>query len=167
MAYLLDTGVFVQAKNFHYSFGICPGFWQWLDQAHEKGFVLSISDCLKELAEKEDELSHWAKVRKKLFRKSEDEKAFESAKLLSGWVQSHFSQEAQNKFFADADFMLVAYAHAHNLTAVSHETFQRDCARVKIPNACAALGVDCITPFQMLAKSGARFVLDSGPVSEQ
>jgi uncharacterized protein DUF4411 len=33
MAYLLDTDVFIQAKNLHYAFDVCPGFWSWLDRA--------------------------------------------------------------------------------------------------------------------------------------
>jgi hypothetical protein len=27
MAYLLDSDVFIQAKNLHYGFDFCPGFW--------------------------------------------------------------------------------------------------------------------------------------------
>ncbi|MGI6459578.1 MAG: DUF4411 family protein [Candidatus Hydrogenedentales bacterium] len=28
--YLLDSDVFIQAKNEHYAFSICPGFWECL-----------------------------------------------------------------------------------------------------------------------------------------
>jgi hypothetical protein len=31
--FLLDSNVFIQAKNFYYGFDICPGFWKWLDDA--------------------------------------------------------------------------------------------------------------------------------------
>ena len=27
MAYLLDSDVFIRAKNDHYGFDFCPGFW--------------------------------------------------------------------------------------------------------------------------------------------
>ncbi len=30
MPYLLDTNVFIQAKNLHYGFDFCPAFWDWL-----------------------------------------------------------------------------------------------------------------------------------------
>ncbi len=30
MAYLLDANVFIQAKNLHYGFDFCPGFWAGL-----------------------------------------------------------------------------------------------------------------------------------------
>ncbi len=28
--YLLDTNIFIQAKNLHYGFDFCPAFWEWL-----------------------------------------------------------------------------------------------------------------------------------------
>jgi hypothetical protein len=30
MAYLLDSNVFIQAKNLHYGFDFCPAFWDWI-----------------------------------------------------------------------------------------------------------------------------------------
>lgn len=35
MAYLLDTNVFIQAKNLHYGFDFCPAFWEWIDVVHK------------------------------------------------------------------------------------------------------------------------------------
>jgi hypothetical protein len=31
MPYLLDSDVFIQAKNLHYSFDFCPAFWDWIE----------------------------------------------------------------------------------------------------------------------------------------
>ena len=28
--HLLDTNIFIQAKNLHYGFDFCPAFWDWL-----------------------------------------------------------------------------------------------------------------------------------------
>lgn len=42
MAYLLDTNVFIQAKNLHYGFDFCPAFRDWLAWAHEQGKVFRI-----------------------------------------------------------------------------------------------------------------------------
>lgn len=57
MAYLLDSNVFIQAKNFHYGFDFCPGFWDWIDHSHADGTVLSIEKVYDELASGDDELS--------------------------------------------------------------------------------------------------------------
>ena len=40
--YLLDTNVFIEAKNRYYAFDIAPGFWTWLDTAHQKSLACSI-----------------------------------------------------------------------------------------------------------------------------
>ncbi len=42
MTYLLDANVFIQAKNLHYGFDFCPAFWDWLDDANNRGVVFSI-----------------------------------------------------------------------------------------------------------------------------
>ncbi len=39
--YLLDTNVFITAKNTCYSFGICPGFWDALIQFHNQNRIYS------------------------------------------------------------------------------------------------------------------------------
>lgn len=37
MAYLLDSGVFIQAKRRHYGFDFCPAFWDWLIHCNDTG----------------------------------------------------------------------------------------------------------------------------------
>jgi hypothetical protein len=156
MAYLLDADVFVQAHRMHYSFAVCPGFWRWIDDAHSRKLVFSIKQVQKELLVLEDELSKWVKQRKSLFLDSEDSKTYDSQGLLSTWAADHYAQYALTEFFGAADFRLVAFAHAFGHTVVTHEVYQV-CNRVKIPNACKAMDVPCITTFQMLQTEGARF----------
>jgi Domain of unknown function (DUF4411) len=47
--YLLDTNVFIQAKNLHYGFDFCPAFWDWIDEAHAAGTVYRIESVRTEL----------------------------------------------------------------------------------------------------------------------
>ena len=49
MPYLLDSNIFIQAKNLHYSFDFCPAFWEWLDVGNEQGKVFSIEKVRDEL----------------------------------------------------------------------------------------------------------------------
>ena len=58
MTYLLDTNVFLQAKNLHYAFDFCPAFWDWLKQANNAGVVSSIEKVRDELVD--DDASQWA-----------------------------------------------------------------------------------------------------------
>ena len=39
MAYFLDADVFIQAKNLHYGFDLCPAFWDWLIAQNRTGQV--------------------------------------------------------------------------------------------------------------------------------
>lgn len=158
MAYVLDADVFIQAKNGPYSFKVCPGFWEWLDDANSKDLIISIKEVRKELMEYKDLLSLWAKARKKMFVETQDGSTIESCKDLATWVYENYEQAAAAKFLADADFVLVAFAQAHNHTVVTHEVpgYGFD---VKIPNACKWMEVPVVSPFQMLAEQKVKLVL--------
>jgi hypothetical protein len=58
-----------------------------------------------------------------------------------------------------ADYWLVAHALAHRFTVVTHEVPSESARKIKIPNACLGLDVQFVTPFQMLSRERARFVL--------
>jgi len=58
-----------------------------------------------------------------------------------------------------ADYYLVAHAHAHKFTVVTHEVAAQTLKRIKIPNACIGLGVRVMSPYEMLRIEKARFVL--------
>ncbi len=62
-----------------------------------------------------------------------------------------------------ADYYLVAHALAHGQVLVTHEVPASSTTRIKIPNACMGLGVTHMTPFEMLRKEKARFVLGRQP----
>jgi hypothetical protein len=61
--YLLDSNIFIQAKNLHYGLDFCPAFWQWLDEAHAAGTVCSIDSVRTELIAGNDDLSAWIQQR--------------------------------------------------------------------------------------------------------
>ena len=42
MKYLLDSNVFIQAKNLHYGLDFCPAFWDWLIEQNNEKKVFSI-----------------------------------------------------------------------------------------------------------------------------
>ncbi|MFN8105313.1 MAG: DUF4411 family protein [Acidimicrobiia bacterium] len=67
MAFLVDSDVFIRAKNDHYRFGFCPAFWDWLDAANAVGTVHSVERVYDELIERGDDLSEWARARRRFF----------------------------------------------------------------------------------------------------
>lgn len=157
--YVLDANVFIDAKNRHYGFDFVPGFWDWLVAQHGAGVLCSISEVKAELEDRQDELTAWARNNSRLFLPL-DQAVQRSLQQLANWANSgSFKPAAVSKFLGDADYPLVAYAHAHSHTVVTHEKSRPDAtARILIPDACTALGVPCIDPFTMLRTEGAKFV---------
>jgi len=160
MAYLLDANVFIQAKNLHYGLDFCPAFWDWLVIENSGGRVCSIEKVGDEVEAGVDELSTWASHRGPTFFLKPDAAMLPKLGDVSRWATSQrYEPAAVNTFLQKADYYLVAYALAHEHTVVTHEIASTSVKRIKIPDACIGLGVKCVTPFEMLRYSRARFVL--------
>lgn len=160
MAYLLDADVFIQAKNLHYGFDFCPAFWDWVLAAHATGTVFSIEKVGDELIAGDDELSDWADDRDEDFFLRPDSSVVVSLQQTSTWAYSAgYEPAAVNTFLQVGDYYLVAHAHAHGYTVVTHEKPSTSTRKIKVPDACIGLGVKCMTPFEMLRTERAQFVL--------
>lgn len=159
MKYLLDANIFIQAKNLQYGFDFCPAFWDWLDEQAEAGQLSSIEKVLDELKAGGDDLSTWATARPGMFAKP-DTPVAESLQAVSRWAASaRYDPAAVSTFLQDADYYLVAHAHAHGLIMVTHEVPANSVKKIKIPNACIDLQIKCMSPYEMLRVERARFVL--------
>ncbi len=160
MAYLLDANVFIQAKNLHYGFDFCPGFWEWLVASNAASRVFSIESVSAEIDGAGDELSEWAAQRGNDFFLRPDAAVIPALGRVSSWATSQqYEPVAVNTFLQVADYYLVAHALAHGHTVVTHEVASPSTKKIKIPNACIGLGVRCMTPYAMLRHEKARFIL--------
>jgi len=156
--YLLDTNVFIQARNLHYGFDFCPAFWDWLREQHRLGTVGSIEQVLDELVD--EELAEWAADCDDSFFSAPDEATLAALTAVSVWVtEQNYEQAAISTFFQVADYWLVAEALARDCAVVTHEVPAQSARKIKIPNVCVGLGVRCLTPYAMLRRERARFVL--------
>ena len=165
MAYLLDANTLIEAKNTWYAFDLCPGFWSWIEDAHNSGQVFSTAGIRKELLNGNDQLAAWAKQRPAGFFLPDDAASLAEMPNVSTWVTSqNFQPDAIRQFMSGADPFLVAYAKAHGHTVVTHERHQPGQRnRVKIPTVCAALGVACDHTFTVLRAENVRFVVAGTP----
>ncbi len=158
--YLLDSNVFIQAKNLYYGFDIAPGFWHWLELANKSGIVASVSNVLDELRGIEDELATWASRRGSEFFIPPDVQVMPALAQVSNWASGQeFEPAAVTTFLQVADYWLVSHALAHGFIVVTHEIPADSTRRIKIPNACLGVGVECMSPFDMLRRESAKFVL--------
>lgn len=161
--YLLDANVFIQAKNLHYGFDFCPAFWDWLVRENIAGKVASIEKVKDEVNGVEDELSEWVSSLNKNFFLPVDSAVTNQFQTVSIWASTQsYDPAAINTFLQIADFYLVAHAKAHNFTLVTNEKpGNNSVKKIKIPDACFALNISCINPYEMLRRERARFVLGS------
>lgn len=160
MAYFLDANVFISAKNLHYGLDFCPAFWEWLIEGNAAGRVYSIEKVGDEVLAVADELSAWAAARGHEFFLRPDAATLPSLRVVSGWATGQaYEPAAVNTFLQVADYYLVSQAHAGGHTVVTHEAPSPSTRKIKIPDACIGLGIKCMSPFEMLRRERARFIL--------
>ena len=110
-----------------------------------------------------DELSVWADARGTSFFLRPDAAIFPAPAAVSAWASGQrYEASAVSTFLQVADYYLVAHSLAGEHTIVTHEIPSASTRKIKIPDACIGLGIKCVTPFEMLRRERARFVL--GPL---
>lgn len=160
MAYLLDANVFIQAKNLHYGLDFCPAFWEWLIEKNAEGRVYSIEKVGDELSAGGDELTAWAEQRGSSFFIKPGPFLTSALQRVSTWaMEQNYESSAVYTFLQVADYYLTAHGFAQNYTIVTHEIASTSVKRIKIPDVCLGLGVKCMSPYEMLRRERAKFVL--------
>jgi len=162
MPYLLDTNIFIEAKNRYYGLDFCPAFWDWLVECNDGGIVFSVEKVGEELIAGADDLALWASQRgSAFFLEPPDPGIVAALSTVSQWVMGRgYDPSACATFLSAADYYLVGHALAEQCVLVTHERGAAESRkRVKIPDVCGAVGVEVITPFDMLRREGARFQL--------
>jgi hypothetical protein len=160
MSYVLDANVFMSASRLHYGFDFCPAFWDWLVVANKANRVFSIERVANELAAGNDLLAEWASGPNQAFFVKPDPKLQPALGSVAAWATSQqYEPAAINTFFQVADYYLIAHALAGQHIVVTHEVASASTRRIKIPDACIGLGIQHLTPYEMLRREKARFVL--------
>jgi hypothetical protein len=76
------------------------------------------------------------------------------------WVRGQtYRPGAMGAFLEDANYYLVAHAHAHNHVVVTHEVPSDGVQHVRISKVAIGMKLKCMTPYEMLRREPARFVL--------
>ena len=160
MKYLLDTNVLITANREYYGMDICPGLWDWILENNVDGIVASVSSVARELQAGSDQLVQWSRRHSTTFFHDPDPNVSSAVRRVADWVNSQSYAPRAIKWFIDsADHMLIAHAMTEKFVVVTHEKPSNSRKKVKIPNVCEAFGIECWTPFAMLRREKARFVL--------
>jgi hypothetical protein len=164
MTYLLDANVFIQAKNLHYGLDFCPAFWEWLIENNDAQKVFSIDKVADEIAAGADELNDWMRDHGNgLFVKTGASVAAQFGTVSTWAMQQGYEPAAISTFLQVADYYLIAHALADGHVVVTHEVPANSVKRIKIPNACIGLNLRFMTPYEMLRRELAQFVLGGTP----
>jgi len=161
MAYLIDTDIFIAAKNLHYGMDFCPAFWEWLASANLRSKLISVEAVHDDLADSGDELAEWAKAREDGFFIAPVESDLPALGRVTTWINDHqvYTAAAKQTFLNCSDYFVVSQALAGAHTVITHEKPENSVHRIKIPSVCVALGVKYMTCWQMLRTERARFIL--------
>lgn len=159
MPYLFDANTLIEAKNRYYAFDVCPAFWDWLILERRRGNVLSIEAVKDEL--EDPDARAWASANPSFFEPNDLTRLSE----VSNWViaEERFSQASRNSFLGKADPIIIAHALQKGYTVVTQEKPEPSSKKAKIPDVCAALGVNWNDQFKILSELRARFILEVQP----
>ena len=106
-----------------------------------------------------DPLKDWARANKQHFV-APDSRVVACYQRVIAWAKNNYDSPAVVEFQRVADSWIVAHALAHGWVVVTHEkSAPRSKRRIKIPDACVALGVECLNPFMMLRDRGMSLAL--------
>jgi len=162
--YILDSDVFIAAKNSYYAFTICPGFWDSLIHHHEEGNVYSIDKVRGELlaGRKTEDLVQWVKnnVPSEFFINTEDENVISAYEEVMLWAQRNpqYFDQAKAKFATEADGWLAAYAMVHDVIVVTNEQPRPQSRnRILLPDVCVQFNITNKDTFMMLKELDVRY----------
>jgi predicted nucleic acid-binding protein len=161
--YILDTNIFITAKNNWYPFDIFPSFWdKLLEKAKNEEFYIS-SEIYEELKAGDDELADWIEENKSYFKilPSDTSNLITCySEIIQSVVDNEiYKESAKEEFARVADSWLIAHAMNNNLTIVTQEVqVDLNCkSRVKIPNVCSIFNIECIDVIEFMRRTSFRF----------
>lgn len=171
--YVVDSDVFITAKNRYYAFDLCPGCWKSVIRRHRDGRVCSIDRVKGELlsGRKTEDLVVCTKdkVPNNLFEGVDDEAVTAKYAEIMLWAQRHaqFTDAAKAKFATGADGWLVAFAIVHRAIVVTNERPAPECKNdIKLPDVCEQFGVEYRDTFRMVRDLAVRFEWEDGAQHE-
>ena len=157
--YCLDTNVLIQAWVKYYSMRLCPDYWSNLDALAQKGVVFCPMEVRKEIDKTDDELSECVKSRPHFFVEPDAVVQKDLIDILAKFPRLVDSTKQRSV----ADPWVIAHAKATSAIVVTKEEVTNSRKRIKIPDVCKALGIQCMDDFQFLNEIGVSFSINVKP----
>lgn len=141
LLYVFDTSSFVELFKFYPK--RFPSLFKVFDEIVADGQLISVREGYREIEERADALTDWAKVNKSIFQ----DPMLEEAQAVAEIFQiTHFQQSLEQKKLLKggpfADPFLIAKGRVLGATVVTQEKGKPNAA--KIPNICNHFSVQCM-----------------------
>lgn len=147
--YCIDTSSLIEAWERRYPRESFPSFWTKLEALIEAGQLISSQEVLAEIEKKADDLHAWSKQFSAIFLELSEEVQQTVADLLS----RHERMVDSSKGKSAGDPWVVATAKVNGATVVTEEGR----GPRKIPDVCAAEGVECLNILGLIRREGWTF----------
>lgn len=165
--FLIDTNFFLTAEAELYPNRIFPSFWEKMSEYASDGIILLHWAVLEELRKKDDVVSRWikdvsAQSPAAIIRRPETvpQSYLEVCLWPVTCQRPHgvqpYTPEAISEFReqARADAWLCAEASDRSIPLVTREKPSNSFKKVKIPDVCAGIGVECLTFIEFFDRVG-------------
>lgn len=157
--YLLDTNIFITSEQ-HIPMDLFPSFWNEMGKLLESGVAILHQSVYDELKRHKDQLVPWINGLDGVKPLAAGEETIARYNDVCSWAEGRdYTKLAIREFETDtrADAWLCAEALASGMTLVTYETHSNSLNRVKIPDVCSGLGIECMNGFDFMRAQGFRF----------
>ncbi|WKN41125.1 DUF4411 family protein [Tunicatimonas pelagia] len=156
--YCLDTNFFIEGWNKYYSPNFCSDYWDVIKDLGENGTIFVPHEVKKEIDKVDDSLKEWF-VDKDFLVKQIDANVQNCLKQLYSNNKAHQYLANNIKGRSLADPWVVAHAMAEKAIVVTKEfsTSSKDQRKVKIPDVCRNMNIECIDDFEFIRRLNIRF----------
>lgn len=158
MKFCLDSNVFIEAWNKYYAIDFAAPYWVKLDELAQAGVVFATEEVKREIWKTDDELKSWLEPREYFFKPIDS--------VVIECLQTIYENEGNrrlvdsSKFRSVADPWVIAHAMAEKAIVVTKENYESNpTKRIKTPNVCKTMSIECIDDFELIRRLKLRFRL--------
>jgi len=152
LRWCFDTSALIEPWVRRYPPDLFGPVWAKLEELAKAGHIAAPSDVRLELEKQKDDLFAWTKGVPEMFH-DPDRAVIE---MFTDIVNAHPDFMKVHSTKSGADPFVVAFAQVHGLPVVTYEMLAKQNAAPKIPNVCAARGIECVDVVEVLRKEGFK-----------
>jgi hypothetical protein len=140
--YSFDTSAFINGRRDLYRPPTFTPIWDAIAQMITSRQVLAVDEVKREIKRKDDDVGRWVRSQRGLFVPLEHDIQQATREVLTACPRL-MAQHGANRNSADP--FVVGLALARGGTVVTQETPGNSDRRPRIPDACIAVGIECMT----------------------